>query len=230
MRKSDLQQLIHDVHNFLINYNTRELYLHGSPMSSGDEAEPGVEYRMATTFVKNLHILEQQSASNILVHMHSIGGNWTDGMAIFNSIIAAQSPIIILGYAQASSMSGVVFQAADKRVLMPDCEYMIHHGSIYIDNNSIAAKSAIEMNERYCKRMLQIFARRAINGKFFTERNYSESKVNQYFNRKMKDKGDWYMAADEALYYGICDGILGEKGYETLDKIKSTTKKYRGKI
>jgi ATP-dependent protease ClpP protease subunit len=224
MRKSDLQQLVYDVHNFLINYATRELYLHGAHAGQVDDGEPGVEYRMATTFVKNLHILEQQGEGNVLIHMHTIGGNWSDGMAIYNSMMAASFSTTILGYAQASSMSGVVLQGADKRVLMPDCEFMVHHGSIYLDDNSIAAKSAVEMNERNCKRMLQIFARRAINGQFFKQRNYSEAQIIHYINRKIKDKSDWYMSAEEAVDMGFADGVLGEKGFENAEKIRVVRK------
>ena len=47
--------LIHDVHTYGLSASTRELYLHGH-YSQGEE-EPGVDYRMGTTFIKNLHIV-----------------------------------------------------------------------------------------------------------------------------------------------------------------------------
>lgn len=219
-RKLGVEQLINEVHTYCINYQTRELYLHGFY----DESEPGVDYRMATTFVKNVHILDQQGNENILVHMHTIGGEWADGMAAFNTIRLAKSPVTILAHAQASSMSGIILQAADKRVLMPDCEMMIHHGSIGVYDNSIAVKSAIESNERTRKRMLTIFAQRAINGQYFKERDYDVKKIAIYLDSKLRQKSDWYLPADEALYYGFCDGVFGEKGYETLEKIRINRK------
>lgn len=216
------EQLISEIHNHHINHLTREIYLHG--YVDADE-EPGVDYRMATSFIKNLHILELQSSQNVLIHMHTIGGNWSDGMAIFNSIRLSKSPITIIGYAQASSMSGIVFQAADKRVLMPDCEIMIHHGSIALDDNTMAVKSAVDQNEKYCKRMLQIFAERAISGTYFKERKYSLRKAMTFIDQKIKQNGDWYLMPDEAVYYGFADGILGEKGFETVAKARSGRKR-----
>jgi len=220
---TSIEQLISDVHNHNINNQSRELYLHGH-VDSYDE-EPGVEYRMSTSFIKNIHLLQSQSSKNILVHMHTIGGNWHDGMAMFNSMRFSKCPITILAYAQASSMSGVVLQAADKRILTPDCEIMIHHGSISLDDNTVAVKSAVDQNEKYCKRMLQIFAQRAILGKYFKDRNFGIKKTMSFIDSKIRQSSDWYLSAEEAVYYGFSDGILGDKGFESLPKIRSGRKK-----
>ncbi len=217
-----VEQLISEIHNHHINHLNREIYLHGH--IDADE-EPGVDYRMATSFVKNLHILCLQNNQNILVHMHTIGGNWSDGMAIFNAIKLCASPVVILGYAQASSMSGIVFQSADKRVLMPDCEIMIHHGSIAVEDTTMAVKSAVDQNEKSCRRMLQIFSERAIHGEYFKERNYSIRRAMTFIDQKIRQAGDWYLSAEEAVYYGFADGILGEKGFENISKIRSVRKR-----
>jgi ATP-dependent Clp protease protease subunit len=221
-RNVSAEQLISEIHEHHINHLNREIYLHGY-MDAPEE--PGVDYRMATSFIKNMHILEQQSSQNILVHMHTIGGVWSDGMAIFNSIRLSKSPVTIIGYAQASSMSGIVFQAADKRILMPDCEMMIHHGSIALDDNTVAVKSAVDQNEKSCKRMLEIFAEKAIMGKYFQDRKYSLRKTITFIDAKIKQTSDWYLMPDEAVYYGLADGIFGEKGFETYAKIRSGKKK-----
>ena len=222
-RKSvSVEQLISEIHNHHINHLTREIYLHG--YVDADE-EPGVDYRMATSFIKNLHILGLQNSQNVLVHMHTIGGNWSDGMAIFNSIRLSSAPITIVGYAQASSMSGIVFQAADKRVLMPDCEIMIHHGSLALDDSTMAVKSAVDQNEKCCRRMLQIFAERAVAGAYFKERKYTVRKAMTFIEQKIKQNSDWYLMPEEAVYYGFADGILGEKGFETVSKARSGRKR-----
>jgi ATP-dependent Clp protease protease subunit len=152
--------------------------------------------------------------------MHTIGGSWSDGMAIFNTIRLSKSPITIMAYAQASSMSGIVLQAADKRILMPDCELMIHHGSISVEDNTMAAKSAIDQNEKNCKRMLEIFAQRAVSGKYFTDRNYGIKKTMSFIDAKIRQSSDWYLTAEESIYYGFADGIFGEKGFESITKIR----------
>jgi len=228
-KKSELEQLISDIHTYGINYHSRELYLHGAAPMDDVGTEPGVEFRMASGFVKNMHVLDSQRDTNILVHSHTIGGEWNDGMAIFNSIRFARSTVTMLIHTVASSMSGVVLQAADNRVLMPDTDFMIHHGSISFDANSIAAKQMIDVNERLCKRMLQIFARRAIIGPYFKERKWKEGQISRFLDRKIRDKSDWYLPPDEAIYYGFADGILGEKGFENLDKIR-TCRKHKANI
>ena len=211
------EQIISEIHDYQINLASREIYLH-SHLDAEDD--PGVEYKMAVAFVKNLHMLDFKGSGNILVHMHTEGGVWSDGMAIFNSIRFARSPVTMLAYAQASSMGGVVLQAADKRVLMPDCELMVHHGSITVDENTVAAKSAIDQNERFCKRMLQVFGERAVHGQYFKERKYSLRRTMNFIDSKIRQAGDWFLTPEEAVYYGFADGIMGSKGFENLKKIR----------
>jgi ATP-dependent protease ClpP protease subunit len=229
-KKTELEQLINDIHSYHLNYHTRDIYLHSCWGDDEDGFERGVDYRMATTFVKNLHVLLNQNAeAPILVHMHSVGGEWNDGMAMFNAIRFSTAPVSILAYAQASSMTGILLQAADYRIITPDCEFMIHHGSIALSDTSMAVKSAIDVNERSCKRMLDIFARRAKTGKFFKERGYNETKIRAYIDRKIKDKGDWFLNAEEAIYMGFADGILGTAGHETPDQLR-IYEKFKGKL
>lgn len=223
--KPPTDQFISEIHDYQLNTSTREIYLH-SHLDMDVENDPGVEYRMAVTFVKNLHILDAQGPRNILVHMHTEGGEWGDGMAIFNSIRFCRCPITILAYAQASSMGGVALQAADRRILMPDCELMIHHGSITVDENTVAAKSHIDQNERFSKRMLEVFGERAVNGKYFRDRKYSLRRTINFIDSKIRQMGDWFLTSEEAVYYGFADGIMGSKGFESFSKIR-TSKKWK---
>lgn len=223
-KKSEIEQLLCDVHSNNVNHYTREIFLHSSLSPLSDDSEPGVDYRMAVKFNKNLSVLENQNSENILVHMHSIGGNWGDGMAMFDAIRFIKSTVTFVTFAQASSMSGILLQAADKRVLTANCEFMIHHGSIALADHSVAVNSAVEMNNYYMKRMLQIFARRCKLGEFFLEKEYTESRIMSWLDKKLRHKSDWYMTAEEAVYYGFADGILGTKGFETLAKIRRCSK------
>ncbi len=60
--------------------------------------------------------------------MHSVGGSWNDGMAIFDAIQLSKSYVTIISYGQAESMSSVILQAADKRVKisLPECIGMVY--------------------------------------------------------------------------------------------------------
>jgi pentatricopeptide repeat protein len=224
-KPDEISQQIADIHERNLNFNTREIYLH-SVYGSGEEV--GIDYRVATTFVKNIHLLEHYSRSNILVHAHTIGGDWNDGMMILHAMRLSKCVVNMIAYGQASSMSGIILQGADKRIMMPDCDFMIHHGSVYIEDSSRAAKEAVAWNEKACRRMLHIFAERAKTGKFFKERGDSIGKIKSYIDKKLQSKVDWYLTAEEAIYYGFADGILGEKGFER-SKVRSGSK-YQGKL
>ena len=218
-KKHDIAEVLSQVHAYGINLNTREIYLHSYP-GVGDE-EPGIEYRSATNFIKNLHLLDAISQENILVHMHIVGGAYADGMAIYDAIKFARSPVTILAHAQASSMSGIIFQAAKKRIMMSHCEYLIHFGSISVDSDSIAAKSVIDWNDLLHKEMLHIFAERAIQGEFFRHHKMSLEKTTEYLDHRIRQVGDWFIDAKQAVCFGLTDGILGIGNYKTIDKIRN---------
>jgi ATP-dependent Clp protease protease subunit len=216
--RSKVMDILWDVHDYGINLSTREVYIH--PNFNDLEEEQGINVKVACNFIKNLHILEHLSKEHILIHLQSVGGGWEDGMAMFNSIQFAKSPISIVAYAQASSMTGILFQAAPKRIMMPDCHLMIHHGSIAINTNSEAAKEIIEFNEKACIRMVDIFAKRAVKGLFFRKKKMKYDEIFNYIDGIVKKKNDWYLDAQEAVDYGFADGILGTKGFETFEALR----------
>lgn len=225
-KKVELEHIIDDVHDHHINYFSREIYLHNKI-----EQDAEINYWMACNVIKNIHILSNQNRlKSILIHMVSPGGCWYSGMSIFNTIRICQNPITMVAYGQASSMSGIVLQAADKRIISKDCEFMIHHGSLDVSSTSQAAAAFIKMNEKNRQRMLEVFSKRALKtSKFFKEKNYDYSKICLFIDNKIKKNGDWYLDAEEALYYGFCDAILGSKGNETLN-LAQTNVKFKGEL
>lgn len=220
-KKHDQDQILHDVHNHNINLNLRDIYVHSYYKCETDD-EPGVDYRQATTFIKNLHVLDQSPHKPILVHLHSAGGCWDNGMAMFNAVQFATSYVTFLAYSQASSMSGILLQCAPLRVLMPDCHFLMHHGFSYAEGHPFAVKTAADFSDKMCKRMLGIFAERAIAGKYFKSKKGSTVETAyRFFDRKLKEKVDWFLDAEEAVYYGLADHILGEKPYPDMDSLRS---------
>jgi ATP-dependent protease ClpP protease subunit len=219
-----LEQILTDTHSYGINPFTREMFLHG--FYGDDNEEPGVEYRMATAFEKNIRTLDQENQNNILVHMHTIGGFWNDGMGIFNAIEFTRSPITIVAYAHARSMSSIILQAATNRVMMPDADFMIHFGYEGNEDHYLAFISGAEASKKAAIRMLRIYAKRCINGQHFRMRykTLTEEKVMNFLQKKMQEKGDWWLDAEQAVYYGFADGVMGQPGYENFDKIRTKKK------
>lgn len=208
MRNSD-KDLLHDLHNYSANIQTREIFLHNSLMSD-DNQNPGVEYKMATTFIKNIRVLDGRSSDPIKIHMQSIGGEWADGMAIYDAIMMCKSYVTIIAYGQAESMSSIILQAADERLITPNTYFMCHYGSTDISTDYLSAMNYAEYEKKTADIMFEIYSKRCINGEFFKDKfnkKPTHNQVKQFLIRKLKS-GDWYLNAEEAVYYGFADKVI----------------------
>ncbi len=203
------KDLLYDLHNYNANVDTREIFLHNYYSSDADE-NPGVEYKMSNTFLKNIRALEIKSEKPITIHMQSVGGEWSDGMAIYDAIAMSSCYITIVAYGQAESMSSIIFQAADRRLITPNTYFMSHYGSTAAGGEYQSVQNWVKYEKHICDIMLDIYAQSCIGGKYFKEK-YGNSpdvdKVKTYLTRKLKS-GDWYLTAEEAVEYGFADAII----------------------
>jgi ATP-dependent protease ClpP protease subunit len=212
------------IHNFGIDVPNREIYLH-SYLSDSDE-EPGIDFKSAVVFEKNLRYLNLISNDPILVHMHMPGGEWQDCLGMFDAIKSSTAKVTILAYAKAESSSSVLLQSAHLRILMPNTNLMIHYGFLSIDGeHSKAAASSIKWNEEECDKMIDIFTDRCMNGIIAKEKNWKRMMARKHITSQIANKCDWILTAEEAVYYGFADGILGSKKYPSINHLKSSTKK-----
>lgn len=217
---------VHQIHDQGININSREIFLHS--YINCDTEEQGVEYRSAIILEKNLRILESINNKPILIHMHLPGGDWSDGLAIYDTIKSCVSKTIILAYAKVESSSSIILQSADTRILMPNCHVLLHYGSIYLDADHKAATSSLRWSENESQKMLDIFAAKCENSQIAKEKNWKKMMARKHIQSQLSNYSDWIMPASEAVYYGFADGILGSKNYPdipSLTKIRRTRKK-----
>lgn len=78
-----------------------------------------------------------------------------------------------------------------------------------------------EFQIKACKRMLHIFAERAIVGTYFKNKKSTTTEaVYKFFDKMIKDKVDWYLDSEESVYYGLADGILGSKKYPDVHSLR----------
>lgn len=201
---SHIRASLHDLHEYNIDYENREIYLHG--YIGSEEGEPGVDYRMAVQFEKNLLFLSKSAKTPITVHMHTIGGMWHDGMGMFDLIKSIDCEITIVGYAEVSSMSSIIIQAAHRRLLMPNTRFMVHYGDMSIESNSVSVKSAVDENERLNELMLDIYADRCSIGEKF--KDFTKNRIKKFLDTTMRQKQEWYMSAEEAVECGFVDDIF----------------------
>lgn len=214
--------VIGDIHSYNMNIKSREIYLHGH-IGNDEEEDPGIEYKMASKFIKNIRTLDSINSKPILIHMFSVGGEWQSGMAIYDAIVMCKSFVSILVYGQAESMSSIVLQASDNRVMTPNAYFMSHYGNGGYAGNYLDIQAANKYDKHCCDVMLDIYANSFIKSKVFKEsyKGGTIEKARNYLMRKMKN-GDWYLNADDTIGHGFADYILGSK-YD-LDSIKNEGK------
>lgn len=210
------------IHNLNIDIKNRELYLHS--YFDGQE-ESGVDYRSAITFEKNLRYLNLLSLEPIIVHMHLPGGDWQDCLGIYDAIKISKSKVAIIAYSKVESSSSVLLQAADLRILTPNTNFLIHYGSLSIDNEHKAALSMVQWSEKESEKMIEIFTEKCISSRIAKEKNWKRMIVRKHIVTQLATKRDWILTAEEAVYYGFADGILGSKKYPNIDYLKTIIKK-----
>lgn len=199
--------VLSDAHEYNVNLDTRELFLHQF-LEENSESGCGVDYRMANVFIKNLRYLESLSHDEILIHMTTDGGEWPYGMAIYDAISFSPCHVTILAYAHARSMSSIILQAADRRVMTPNCDFMIHYGSMDVGEiNTISFHSESEWGKKLDERMLTIYVNKCCGSSGFLK--WSRNRIKTFLDRKMKDKQEWYLTAQDAVHYGFADAVLG---------------------
>lgn len=203
---------ITNIHDYDVDVKANHIYLTGNPdyiISADDTSEPGVEYTMSSKFIKNMNILMRTNPDQpIVIHMKTCGGDWSEGMAIHNMIKSCPVPVTILSYTHARSMSSIIFQAANKRVMMPDSYFMIHDGTYGIEGTVKQVNSSITFDNKSENRMLDIYAESLVrNGKF---KGADRKRIKKHLRHLMDKKEDVFFTAKEALEYGFCDEIFGE--------------------
>ncbi len=211
--------IVDEMHRFNIILESREIFLHGH--IEGGEEDPGVEYRMSNNFLKNLKLLEHMDSSKpIIVHQNSVGGEWTDGMMIYDAIDLCAAPVVFVCHGVAASMGSIIPQSADLRITMPSCWWLVHDGTTSISGHTIKqAKSWHEWERQIEKQMMEIYIKVCSESEFFNGKTHSQ--IKNYIRKQLEKKEDWWLSGKEAVEYGLADGVFGSKGYEDLEKIKS---------
>jgi ATP-dependent protease ClpP protease subunit len=198
------------VHDYNLSVESREIFLF---------PEDEIDNEVAANFIKNMRILSFKK-DPIIIHLNSVGGDRVAGMSMYDYIIGAGCPTIIICSGICASAASIILQAATPgyRVITPNCEMGIHEGSVTLESNPKAAISQIEANNRIVNNMYDIYANACKNGEYFKDDKIP--KIKSYLKRKLSVKEDWYLDPAESVYYGFADSILGNKDYETIEKIR----------
>lgn len=158
----------------------------------------------AVNLMKGLLILDSiEPEKPLCIHLNNVGGDEHHGMAIYDSIKACQSNVIIIGKGNIHSMGSIIFQAADERIMAPNAKQLIHYGSPLHADSELHAKSQWSWTEE-CKRFSS-----------WMEELYLEKIKEKHPDFKLKKlqemlNFDKVLDAKESVELGLADKILGE--------------------
>ena len=194
-----------------------EIYLNSD---EADLEDNGINFKVATKFMKKLHDAEETADNKIIVHTSTIGGEWADGMSIFDNILYSSLPVYMIGHGCLCSMGTIILQAAHKRYLMPDCDIMVHFGDLTLSGHQVSVESGTKYYVKVKNQMIDIYTDKCMKGKLFKERSYTRSKTKSYIKRKLESNVDWYMTPEEAVDFGFADKVLTRTEYLNVREIK----------
>ncbi len=204
--------VLQDVHDY--NFDRRQLIVYLDPMdvelsSDNEPVEPGMEYMMANEFRKNMNLaasMAMEEGAPILVDMSSMGGDHTAGMMIATTILNCPVPVTVLARRFARSMSSQVPLFADRFVLDPAAQIMIHRGEYGFGGlDQLACTEDIE-RRKALEQMLQIYiARLRHQGKY---RRRSEESIRRMLEEKIKNKIDVWIDPHDAVEQGFADAVF----------------------
>jgi len=169
-----------------------------------------VEDNMANLVVSQLLYLEAEGSNDITMYVNSPGGLVTAGLSIYNTMQYIKPDVATVVLGQAASMGSFLAQAgaAGKRYVLPEARTMIHRvssgtpgtsGSVYVQDHQFEdARRHYEESHRLNDRLTELYAKHNSAGK-----SYDEIKETM--------KQDTFLNAQEAVDWGLADGIFTER-------------------
>lgn len=142
-----------------------------------------------------LYLANEDPKRDIKLYINSPGGSVYDGLAIIDTMDYIEPDVQTIGIGLQASMGAMLLAcgAKGKRFVLPNARVMIHQPSSgtegKITDQEIALKEGILLK----KKLAEIFAERT-------------GKSLKQVERDM-DRDNW-MSAQEALEYGIIDGVI----------------------
>lgn len=194
-----------------VDLKSNHIYLVGrEDFITGNEntlPEPGVEYTMANRFIKNMNLCMRVNPTKpILIHMKTCGGDWSEGMAIYDMIKSCPMPVTILSYTHARSMSSLILQAANKRVLMPHSYFMFHEGTLAYDGTYKTVMSSAEFDRKGRQQMIDIYVQALQRDGRFKDK--TKAQISKWINTRMEKKEDVFIQAKDAVEIGFADEVF----------------------
>lgn len=132
------------------------------------------------------------TADEIVVHIHSPGGNVADGVAVLNALRAHPAKVTARVEGLAASAASFIAMGADEILMAPNAEMMIHDALMVAIGNASELTDAVEYLDRVSDNIASVYADRA-GGTITHWRDLMKAET-------------WY-SADEAVTAGLADKV-----------------------
>ena len=155
----------------------------------------------ASLVVAQLLFLESEDPDKeISLYINSPGGSITDGMAIVDTINYIKCPVSTICVGMAASMGAVLLAsgAKGKRFATPNAEILIHQPLI---SGGLSGQTT----------EIKIHADHMVRTREKLNRILSKNTGKPLEQIEKDTERDHYMTAEEALEYGLIDGILDKR-------------------
>ena len=146
---------------------------------------------------KLLYLEMYAPGKEITFYINTPGGSITAGMAVYDTMKLISSPIKVVVTGMAASMGSILLCGADKgkRFLYPHSRVLIHQP--LISGQMVAVAVDIHIQAQEMERL-----RDELNAILADSSGQPLKKIQKDTDR------DFYMTADEAIKYGLADGIV----------------------
>jgi ATP-dependent protease ClpP protease subunit len=208
------EYFLEDIHTYRIDRHNFTIFVGGDPsyaVGAESTSETGVEYRMGDRFDINMSSLSALDPNRpILVLLSSCGGFMEVGMQMFSAILTCPNPVIVLATKWARSMTSIVPLAADRFLIRPPANYMIHRGEYHFSGSSDLASTDDIERRKDNELMLRLYVARLKEQGAFTE--WSEQRIRKKLNDAMNNQVDVWLSPSEAKRWGFVDDIYRGDG------------------
>lgn len=157
-----------------------------------------VNDRMSTVVQAQLMFLDNLEVKDVTLHVDTPGGSVKSGLSIVDVMNYVSSDIVTVNTGMAASMGSILLGAGakGKRFTLPNSRVMLHQVSTGASGNIQDIRRSIAEGEKYNDKLFSML------GDF----------TNKTPEQVLKDaERDFWMDGEEALAYGIVDGIITNK-------------------
>ena len=161
-----------------------------------------VNHASASLVVAQLLFLESEDPDReIYLYINSPGGSITDGMAIVDTINYIKCPVTTICVGLAASMGAVLLASGTKgkRFATPNAEILIHQP--LIAGGGLSGQTT----------EIKIHADHMVKTREKLNKLLSERTGQELATIEKDTERDTYMTAEEALKYGLIDGIMDKR-------------------